>query len=464
MGKCAVLATAKCGEKATFVSFWHRLAVVSVGFLGCCLITTSAESETFSLRQLVDRAVENDPRLGAASADVEIAESVSRQAKAARVLPKFDLTFAVGPSPEARGAAVIGDTDLGSLGLFTRTEATFIQPLFTFGKLAAAHEAALQGVEARTEGLLDARAKLEAQVAEAYFGLLLADHLWDLATEARTELGKARDLIAQKLDDDEGAYTYTDLFRLDRFVYDVEENANKVEKGRTLLRSLLRKIAGLGADAPIELADETLAPLSVDVEPLEMYVGRIVDRHDLKQLKAGIRAKDAQVKAIRSEYYPQFFVGGQFKHSYAPNRDDQSSPFARDDFNFLQAGAIIGFKQSLSFGLTAAKVQKVQLERRKLTYLEQMANTGAIIEIERIHGDLVEAEANLRAAKRARRATRKWFVSARDRFNAGLEDSGEMIDAVKEYSIIRAKYFNAVYSFNKAYGAIQRATGGSMVE
>ena len=114
--------------------------------------------------------------------------------------------------------------------------------------------------------------------------------------------------------------------------------------------------------------------------------------------------------------------------------------------------------------MTAAKVQKVQLERRKLTYLEQMANTGAIIEIERIHGDLVEAEANLRAAKRARRATRKWFVSARDGFNAGLEDSGEMIDAVKEYSIIRAKYFNAVYSFNKAYGAIQRATGGSMVE
>ena len=82
---------------------------------------------------------------------------------------------------------------------------------------------------------------------------------------------------------------------------------------------------------------------------------------------------------------------------------------------------------------------------------------------DRLHGDLVEAQANLKAAKRARRATRRWFVSARDGFNAGLEEAGEIIDAVKEYSIIRAKYFNAVYTFNKAYGALQRATGGLIV-
>jgi outer membrane protein len=462
---CACFATKTCCKKDTAVCFWHTLVRVSTGFLACCLIwTQSVEGQQLSLRALVDLAMANNPQLKAAGADVEIAQAMSQQARAARILPKFDLTFVAGPSPEARGDALVGDTELSSLSLFTRTEATFIQPLFTFGKLAAAQEAARQAVEARTEGLLDTRAKLEAQVSEAYFGLLLANHLWDLATEARTEIGKARELIAEKLEEDEGDYTYTDLFRLDRFVYDVEENANKVVKGRRLLESLLRKVAGLDADAPIHLKDDVLAPVSVDVEPLNAYVGRIVDRHDLKQLRAGIKAKDAQVKAVRSDYYPQFFIGGQFKHSYAPNRDDQKSPFAKDDFNFLQAGAIIGFRQSLSFGLTAAKVRKVELERKKLEHLDQMASMGAVIEVERIHGDLVEAEANLAAAKRARRATRKWFLAARDGFNAGLEDSGEIIDAVKEYSIIRAKYFSTVYAFNKAYGALQRATGGTIVQ
>ena len=70
----------------------------------------------------------------------------------------------------------------------------------------------------------------------------------------------------------------------------------------------------------------------------------------------------------------------------------------------------------------------------------------------------------MKAAKKARRATRRWFLAARDGFSAGLEDAGEMIDAVKEYSIIRAKYFSAVYEFNKAYGALQRATGGSVLQ
>ncbi len=467
MSECVFFATRKCCKRTTSVGFRHTLAYVSVAFLGCCLnlnsLASTAEAEAYSLPELVELAITSNPQLRAADADVEIAEALSQQARAARSLPKFDLMMMAGPSPEARGDALIGDTKLSSLSIFARTEVTFIQPLFTFGKLAAAQEAARQGVEARTEGLLDTRAKTELQVSEAYYGLLLTDHLWDLASEARREIGKARDLIAEKLEEDEGDYTYTDLFRLDRFVYDVEENANKVAKSRLLLRSLLRKAAGLPVDSTLQLADDALVPVAVEVRSLAHYVDQVVERHDLKQLRAGIKAKDAQVKAVRSEFYPQFFIGGQFKHSYAPNRDDQTSPFAKDDFNFLQAGAIVGFRQSLSFGLTAAKVRKVELERKKLTYLDQLASMGAVIEIERIHGDLVEAEANLKAAKKARRATRKWFLSARDGFNAGLEEAGEMIDAVKEYSIIRAKYFSAVYAFNKAYGALQRAIGGEIV-
>ncbi|MEE2754036.1 MAG: TolC family protein [Candidatus Latescibacterota bacterium] len=450
------------------MGFGHTFFAISVRLLGCCIFFTlfvnDAYSAKFSLAKLVELAVANNPQLKAAGADVAIAEALSGQARAARVLPKFDLTFAAGPSPEARGNALIGDTDLSSFNVFTRTEATFIQPLFTFGRLAAAQEAAKQGVEARTEGLLDARAKLELQVTQAYYGLLLANHLWDLATEARTEIGKARDLIAEKLQEEEGDYTYTDLFRLDRFVYDVEENANKVAKGRRLLESLIRKMGGLAPEARVELAEAFLTPVDIKVESLESYVERAVDRHDLKQLRAGIRVKDAQVKAIRSEYYPQFFIGGQLKFAHAPNRDDQNSPFANDDFNFLQAGAIIGFKQSLAFGMTATKLRKVELERKKLTYLDQLASMGAVIEIERIHGDLVEAKSNVDAAKKARRGTRKWFLAARDGFNAGLEDAGEIIDAIKEYSFIRAKYFSAVYEFNKAHGALQRATGGVVVD
>jgi outer membrane protein TolC len=75
----------------------------------------------------------------------------------------------------------------------------------------------------------------------------------------------------------------------------------------------------------------------------------------------------------------------------------------------------------------------------------------------------LEAKANVAAARKARRATRRWFFSARDGFNSGLGEAKEMIDAVKEYSIIRAKYHAEVYHFNRAWARLQKVTGHSLV-
>ena len=152
MRACAFFATDRCCKETTVVGIWHTFSCLNAAFIAVCLVAVQPVSgESYTLRELVDRAVGRNPQLKAAGADVEIAHALSDQARAARILPKFDLTFAVGPSPEARGDALIGDTDLSSLSLFTRTEATFIQPLFTFGKLAAAQEAARHGIEARAE-------------------------------------------------------------------------------------------------------------------------------------------------------------------------------------------------------------------------------------------------------------------------------------------------------------------------
>lgn len=431
----------------------YSVLLVLAGFTG------TGEAQTYDLGECVDAALAVSPEVRAADADLEIAKALADQANAVRFLPKLDLTWILGPSPEARGDALTGETDLTSFNVFNRAEVTFLQPLYTFGRLGAARDAAMAGIDARTAGAAGSRERLTAQVAEAYYGLLLAHHLSDLADEARTEIGKARDRIDRALEEDEGDYTYTDLFKLDRFVFDVEENGNKVIKGRALIASALKRLMGLGMADSLRLAEESLTPVEAGIGPLSSYLDRLPRRHDLQQLAAGVRILKAQAEAARAEFYPQLFLAGQFKYSYAPNRDDQSSPFARDDFNFLQAGAAIGLRQSLAFGQTSAKARKMKLEHVKLTYQRDLARMGASLQIEGAYRDLIEAQANLAAARKARRATRRWFISSRDAFNAGLEEASELIDAVKEYGIIRGKYFEAVYKFNKAWIALNLATG-----
>ena len=419
--------------------------------------------QPLDLAQCVNQALKVSPSIQAAQLDVQIAETQLSQARNARILPKFDLTWMIGPSPEARGNPVIGDTDFSKWSVFTRTEATLIQPLFTFGKLAAAQDVARGGIDLRDAGLMKSRGDLELQVAKAYYGLLLMNALKDLSDEAGIEIQKARKFVDQQLEDEVGEVTETDLARIDRFVFDVKENANKVVKGHALASAGMRKLLGLSREDPIDLAENRLNPVQVTVQSLGEYLTRGKQRPELKQLEAGIAVRSALSRVAKSDYYPQFFFGGQFKYAYAPNRDNQSSPFARDDFNFLAAGAIIGFQQSLAFGGTSAKVKKARLEHQKLEYQTRLAGIGVDLEIEKLYLELKEAQGNMAEAQKARRATRRWFISARDGFNAGLGEASDVIDAVKEYGIIRAKYLEAVFNFNMSWARLQKSTGYSIV-
>lgn len=430
-------------------------------FVGLCTLGVGAQ--TYTLKTSIERALEIHPGVRAAQVDIDIANAQVDQAKAARFLPKFEVRSVLGPSPEARGNALVGDSDLNSLQIFSQTEATFIQPLYTFGKLSGARDAASAGVLAYEAGLNKTEADLELQVFEVFYGLHLTNALWDLAQEAQGDFQKARDFVAEKLEEDAGDFTYTDLARIETSAYDVTEKVNAAQKAQALTESAMRLLLGLASSDSLALGDG-LVPVDVEISPLTLYLDRAGARAEVRQLNAAILARKSLIGVAKSDQYPQLFLAGQFKYSYAPNRDDQNSPFAYDPLNLLQAGAVIGFQQSLSFGLTSAKVKKARLEHQKLIYQTDLARKGIAIEIEKIYLELKEAEDNLEAVKNARRAARRWFVAVRDGFNGGFEKAADMIDAVKEYSIIRAKYFEAVYNYNRAWARLQRATGQPILQ
>jgi outer membrane protein TolC len=179
----------------------------------------------------------------------------------------------------------------------------------------------------------------------------------------------------------------------------------------------------------------------------------------MRQLAAGVEVRRAQVRLARSDYYPQVFLGGQVKIGYAPNRDRQSGPFARDDFNIRRVGAVIGLQQSLSFGVTASRLAGARSEYQKALEAEKAARNGIALEVERAYRDLVEAGANVESGERALKSSRSWMVAARDAFNAGLGDTKEMVDAFKAYGEMRVEYFRAIFEYNRAAALLDKATG-----
>lgn len=445
--------------------FYSHMFLQQTLMLGVVLLVFwgRVDAQPLGLKESFARALEIHPGVQAAQVDIAIAEAQLDQAKAARFLPKLEVRSVLGPSPEARGDALAGDTNLSNLQIFSQTEANFIQPLFTFGKLKGARDAAMAGVMAYEAGYRKSQSDLGVQVFEVFYGVHLARALWDLALEAQGDFQKAREYVAEKLDADEGDFTYTDLARIDRFAFDVTEKVNEARKAKALSESAMRLLLGLADSDTLSLSG-TISPVDVEIYPLDHYLALAEERADLQQLDAALDARQSLIKVAKSELYPQLFLAGQFKYAYAPNRDDQKSPFAYDPLNLIQVGAVVGFQQSLSFGISSAKVKKARLEHQKLVYQAKLARKGVAIDIEKVYQELKEAEGNLEAAVKARRAARRWFISVRDGFNAGFEKASDMIDAVKEYGIIRAKYFEAVYNFNRAWAKLQRATGQPIVQ
>ena len=244
-----------CGKSSQRV--WLPVSIVLICVMGIGIRPSYSESGQgrYDLSACVRMALASSPSIQAAEVDLEIAENRLRQVHAARFLPRLDLTWIFGPSPEARGDAITGVSNWRQMSVFTRTELSLVQPLFTFGKLDAAVEAASGGIGARLAGLTRSRIDVERQVARAYYLLLLANQLRALADESRVEIDRARRTIAEKLEADTGDFTYTDLHRIDRFVFDVEENANKVVKSQALARSALRILLGLSQSDSLVLTD-----------------------------------------------------------------------------------------------------------------------------------------------------------------------------------------------------------------
>ena len=105
----------------------------------------------------------------------------------------------------------------------------------------------------------------------------------------------------------------------------------------------LRQQLDLASSDPFDIVDTRLEPVQVNLQPITDYMEQARQhRPELLQLQAGLEARKARLQAARSAYYPAFFLAGGIKGATAPNRDDQKSPFAKDEFNFFNAGMALG--------------------------------------------------------------------------------------------------------------------------
>jgi len=423
--------------------------------------------------------------LAAAEADRAVATSI-------RWLPEFSANIGGGVVPGARlvetthaaqvpdpanpGKTMIGTTygvdqknvadatgtnrGLGDLGPFIRVEVNALQPIFTWGRIQAANDAADAGARARKFLVDDTENAIRTRVVQLVMGIRLTTRLLAIGGDVQNALKEADIRVQKSLKANDGEISPEDRYRIEIFRSQLTQRLADGERALRVARVGLAATLAMEPDQ-LQLRDDPL-PDTSKIRPPDLALALTEaeqQRPDLKALDNGIQAKEADLKASRAELFPQVGIVAQFAWSRAPGRDTITNPYIGDYFNALTIGGALGIKQDLSFWTIITRTNKKQAELDTLRRQRAGAVRGIRVEVETAVADLNAAITKREASAKAVAAGRSWFRSATLNFGVGVGDGRDLIDAYRGYA--EAQYGDAQATFDllAAQSRLEQVTG-----
>ena len=292
------------------------------------------------LKSAVAKALDLSPEIREARAGLLFAEARKDEALANRWV-QIEINGLAAPALDAEGDQISSSHEFSSIddiGIWLSADALAVQPLYTFGRLSQLIKAAKKGVEVE-QATIDLTAdEVVLKTKEYYYGLLLALNSQELVNEALEMSNSALARVKKQLTLEETSATEMDLYKLQSVIGMVEGLKAEADEGVALAQKALSAICGLEDQAPFP-AEERLEPVETKLQDLAVYQEAARSkRPEVRQLKAGLEAMDSLVKAAEAERLPIIYLGGLFKASWAPGRDEIDNAFIDDDYNHLYGG------------------------------------------------------------------------------------------------------------------------------
>ncbi|MCG5052397.1 MAG: TolC family protein [Myxococcales bacterium] len=431
---------------------------------------------TYDLETLLALARQHNPGLGASRSATAVIRGQLSEAKRSW-LPTGEFTSLLAPSPNIRclpsieecrstgsdNDPNIRDPNIGFSGLFTRTQITLAQPVYTFGKISAGIDAAEAGVEASKSRERGAAAELELNVKRAYYGFKLAREVEATLREGLDYVKQAEDMVQKDLDEGGGNMTVTDKLRLQTTRAEVEAQLLEVSRGADVARNGIKALIGPDGPKKIVIDKEPLETLTVPVRPLSYYEEiAMLSRPEVRALSYFVRAQENLAKLATARLLPDIVILATANYAYASSVDDPFFAFANDPYNNRTVGAGAALRVPLDFGQRDAQAKQARSSAQEAAFRRREALGGIAFEVSRAYLEMTEAKSRIEALARGEKLARRWMTSIVQKMDLGLAETREVTDALRSYFTMRVRYLQSVHDFNVAVAALARATGSQV--
>ena len=450
---------------------WARIggALLVLVLVLAPLAAGGAETPVLTLKQLTAMALDYSHEVKATKSEVTLAQEQKNEVHGHR-WPQFDALATGGVVPNARRGEVrtVGEgktlfypdpkDKIHGVNIFGNLTFSLIQPLYTFGKIAYREEAAAKNVEVKKAGVDLKKGEVMVQVAQAYYGLILANQGKEAVADARTYLRDARERITRLLRVNSPNVKESDQYRLAMYEGGVEKFAAQADEGSKVAYQALKALVGYGPNQDFQVPQELPAPTAPS--GLDSYIRTALElRPEFTQLKSGLVARQLLVDAAKADRYPSFFFAVVGQVAGAPGRKYNPDPYTNDFFNDYGALPMLGAKWHFDFGILKAKIGQARAELEQLRHTEKHALMGIPVEVAKDYGKVQENYKGSVGMEKAYVNARRWLVTSFSNFDMGLGKMEDIFQAFERYGAFRGDFLMALYEYNLAVAELDKSSG-----
>jgi outer membrane protein TolC len=435
------------------------LAAVVLGLLAA---PAFAQAPTpLTLEQAVSMALEKNPLRKAAMADTRISLAAVRESKAP-LLPKimFGENVTRGNNPvfvfgsklnqQRFTAADFALNKLNSPTPLTNWSSRFSGQWSLFDGLQSWYgvERAKFAQQASDQQLERTDQELVFQVAQAYYGVLLAQKQLEVAQDG-VKTAEATE-TSSRARVDSGLAVQSDLLSAQVATASRKQELIQAQNGLALAQTQLALALGMPSDTLYEpqqnLQDRGLP--SAKVQELETQA--LDKRPDLKRLDLGYEAQSKSVTMAKGAFAPRLNVFGSWE-------TDSPSPGWNGANNWV-AGA------ELQFDLFDGDSKRARLAREKATQerivaMRDVARDGVRLEVRKAYYDYDAARQKVEVARGAVAQADESLRINRNRYEGGLTTISDLLRVEEAAHRAQADYWQAVYRVQTSYAGVELATG-----
>jgi len=419
----------------------------------------------------LNKALENSGQMKYQQQDVELAENQVKQAKAQRILPNMSLTTQHGlvPGIESDVPGLPRDeyyldpnlrNDWSNWAIFTKFQLSAVQPVFTWGAINKAIEAARLGAEAAQYSFDAKRADLEVRIFDLYYSYILALEIERLLDEAQDKINQVERQINKMQEEGDASLDDSEVFKFEIYKSEFEIQKAEVEENMRFVTEtwnyVLRNEEGIVFEPQIRFLD----PVASNIESLKFYQDAAFNnRPELEALRFGEDATQTYITSLKKQNLPGLYLGGYVNFANTPNRPRQSNPFIENSTNLFSGGFGFTIRQKLNFFSIRANIERSQIQLKKVSLAQDAAKDGIMLEVNNQYRQTSLADVKVEQTDEALVTSKKWLRQEQLDYDFGMGEVKDLIDAMRKELELKLQLKQRIFEYNSSLAKLNKSAG-----